>query len=197
MNKKEPVVVVYCASSHNIDESYFKAAERLGELLAENNVTCITGGGKQGLMGVLNDTILSHGGKVKGIIPGFMVESGWCHESLTETIITKTMHERKEKMARLSDAAIALPGGIGTLEELSEIITWKQLGIFKNPIILLNTNNYYDHLLSFFENMISQKFMKSEYSKLLQIASTPDEVLKILTNNSNWNPSFTKYQTKE
>lgn len=197
MNKKEPVVVVYCASSHEIDESYFKAAERLGELLAENDVTCITGAGKQGLMGVLNDTILSHGGKVKGIIPEFMVNAGWCHDSLTETIITNTMHERKEQMARLSDAAIALPGGIGTLEELSEIITWKQLGLFKNPIILLNTNNYYEPLLAFFENMINQKFMNSEYSKLLHVASSPEEVLYILRNNSNWNPSITKYHRKE
>lgn len=197
MNKKNLVVVVYCASSSEIDKSYIKAAERLGVLLAENNITCITGAGKQGLMGTLNDTILSHGGKVKGIIPEFMVDAGWCHDSLTETIITKTIHERKEKMARLSDAAIAMPGGIGTLEELAEIITWKQLGLFKRPIIVLNTNNYYGPLLTFFENMIEQKFMSPAYSKLIQTVSTSDEVIDILKSNSDWNPKFTKYHKKE
>lgn len=197
MNKKNPVVVVYCASSPEIDKTYFKDAEKLGELLAKNNFTCITGAGKQGLMGVLNDTILNNGGKVKGIIPGFMVDAGWCHNSLTETIVTKTIHERKEQMARLSDAAIALPGGIGTLEELSEIITWKQLGLYKNPIILLNTNNYYEPLLMFFENMTKQKFMNPAYSQLLHVASSPEEVLNFLINNSNRNPSFTKNQRKE
>ncbi len=197
MNKKNPVVVVYCASSSEIDKSFIKAAERLGVLLAENNITCITGAGKQGLMGTLNDTILSHGGKVKGIIPEFMVDAGWCHDNLTETIITKTIHERKEKMARLSDAAIAMPGGIGTLEELAEIITWKQLGLFKRPIIVLNTNNYYGPLLTFFENMIEQKFMSPAYSKLIQTVSTSDEVIDILKSNSDWNPIFTKYHKKE
>ncbi len=197
MNKKNLVVVVYCASSSEIDKIYFEEAERLGELIAENNITCITGAGKQGLMGKLNDTILNYGGIVKGIIPEFMVDAGWCHDNLSETIITKTIHERKEKMAHLSDAAIALPGGIGTLEELAEIITWTQLGLFKNPIILLNTNNYYEPLLKFFNNMIGQKFMNSAYSKLLQVASSPEEVIDMLRNNSDWNPSFTKYHKKE
>lgn len=197
MQDKNPAVVVYCASSSEIDKAYINAAERLGVLLAENNMTCITGAGKQGLMGALNDSVLKNGGKVKGIIPGFMVEAGWCHENLTETIITETIHERKAQMAHLSDAAIALPGGIGTLEELSEIITWKQLGLFKNPVVLLNTNNYYDPLLKFFESMIQQKFMNPDYSKLLQIASSPEDVINILNNNLNWNPSFTKYHKKE
>ncbi|MDD4776885.1 MAG: TIGR00730 family Rossman fold protein [Fermentimonas sp.] len=185
MQDVNPVVVVYCASSPEIDKSYFEDAEKLGVLLAENNVTCITGAGKQGLMGLLNDTVMSHGGKVKGIIPGFMVDAGWCHDSLTETVITKTIHERKELMAQLSDAAIALPGGIGTLEELSEIITWKQLGLFKNPVILLNTNNYYEPLLTFFESMIEQKFMDQSYAKLLQVASSPEEVIYILRNKTD------------
>jgi uncharacterized protein (TIGR00730 family) len=126
-----------------------------------------------------------------------MVEAGWCHESLTETIITETIHERKEQMARLSDAAIALPGGIGTLEELAEIITWKQLGLFKNPVIILNTNNYYDPLLDFLERMIEQKFMNPSYANLLQVASTPEEVINILKNKSDWNPSFSKNHKKE
>lgn len=197
MNKKNPIVVVYCASSPEIDKSYIKDAEKLGELLARNGVDCITGAGKLGLMGVLNDAVLNNGGRVKGIIPEFMVEAGWCHESLTETIITETIHERKEQMARLSDAAIALPGGIGTLEELAEIITWKQLGLFKNPVIILNTNNYYDPLLDFLGRMIEQKFMNPSYANLLQVASTPEEVINILKNKSDWNPSFSKNHKKE
>ena len=92
MQDKNPAVVVYCASSSEIDKAYINAAERLGVLLAENNMTCITGAGKQGLMGALNDSVLKNGGKVKGIIPGCMVDAGWCHENLTETIITETIH---------------------------------------------------------------------------------------------------------
>ncbi len=134
--------VIYCASSSDIDAIYVDAATRLGELLAENNITCINGGGNLGLMGAIIDSILLHRGKVKGVIPKFMVDSGWGHQHLTEQIVTATMHERKQKMAELSNAAIAMPGGVGTLEELLEIITWKQLGLYKHPIIILNINNY-------------------------------------------------------
>ena len=123
MKEKKLSVVVYCASSTEIDKSYVDATARLGQLLAENGVTCINGAGKQGLMGALNDSIIQHGGKVKGVIPRFMVDAGWCHEQLDETIITETIHERKACMAHAADAVIALPGGLGTLEELAEILT--------------------------------------------------------------------------
>src|SRR5690554_3567621 len=168
-NTDEFGAVVYSASSDAIDKVYVDAATRLGELLAEKNITCINGGGNLGLMGAVIDSVLSHGGKVKGVIPKFMVDSGWSHQNLTEQIVTNTMHERKQKMAELSNAAIALPGGVGTLEELLEIITWKQLGLYKNPIIILNTNNYYSSLLKMFDNMIEQNFMHERYRDMWRV----------------------------
>lgn len=193
MTEKQPAVVVYCASSAEIDKVYSEAAAELGKLLAVNGITCITGAGKQGLMGDINDAVLNHGGRVTGIIPKFMVDAGWCHDALSETVVTDSIHERKEQMASMADAAIALPGGLGTLEELAEILTWKQLGLFKKPVIILNINNYYDSFLKFLDFMIAERFLNSEYSGLWQIASTPQEAIDIYKNNSNWNPSFTKY----
>lgn len=190
-------VVVYCASSAQIDPHYFDAATRLGELLAMNGLTCINGAGKQGLMGALNDSVLKHGGKVMGIIPGFMIDAGWGHEHLTETLVTDTIHERKAAMAHYSNAAIALPGGMGTLEELAEIIAWKQLGLYSNPIILLNINHYYDHLLSFFDKMIEEKFMQSAYREMWEVASSPEEVLGLLKNFPDRNSPLTNYHEKE
>ncbi|OPZ30970.1 MAG: LOG family protein YvdD [Bacteroidetes bacterium ADurb.BinA174] len=190
-------VVVYCASSAHIQDVYIDAARKLGKVLAENNITCITGAGKQGLMGVLNDSVLENNGKVKGIIPQFMIDSGWCHPQLTELVITESMHERKFLMAKQSDAAIALPGGFGTLEELAEILTWKQLGLYKNPIIILNVNGYYDLLLAMFDKMIGEKFLHHNYRKMWQVVDSPDEVIDCLQNFEAWEPSFTKYDKKE
>ena len=190
-------VVVYCASSTKVDDAYLEAGNRLGQLLVENNITCINGGGSQGLMGALNDSVIQSGGSVKGIIPGFMVDAGWCHEQLNETVVTATMHERKEKMAHAADAVIAMPGGLGTLEELAEIITWKQLGLYKNPIVILNINNYYEPLLTFFEKMIEEKFMDKAYRKSWHVASTPEEAIELLPNYPEMELSFSKYQEKE
>ncbi|MDR2816787.1 MAG: TIGR00730 family Rossman fold protein [Proteiniphilum sp.] len=173
-------VAVYCASSAEIDPLYFNAALKLGALLAENGVTCINGAGRDGLMGALNDAVLEHGGRVKGIIPQFMVDAGWVHARLTETIITETIHERKAAMVRSADAVIALPGGIGTLEELAEIITWRQLGLYRKPVIILNINNYYQPLLSFLEKMISEKFMKEACRELWQVAAGPEAAVELI-----------------
>lgn len=188
-----PCVVVYCASSTEIDSCYFEAAAKLGRLLAKNGTECVTGAGREGLMGELNDSLLKHGGRAVGVIPKFMVDAGWCHNHLTETIVTSTIHERKEKMAQKAYAAIALPGGVGTLEELAEIITWKQLGLFNKPVILLNTNNYYDSFLKFLEVMVAEKFLNLEYSDLLNVVSTPEDVIDLLNKDSDWHPSLSKY----
>ena len=176
--------VVYSASSAAIDQIYVDAAVRLGELLAKKNITCINGGGNLGLMGAVINSVLQHGGEVKGVIPKFMVDSGWCHPKLTEQIVTHTMHERKQKMAELSNAAIALPGGVGTLEELLEIITWKQLGLYKHPIIILNTNNYYSALLEMFDNMIEQNFMHERYREMWRVVATPEEAIEELSKET-------------
>lgn len=144
-------VCVYSASSTKIDAVYFQAAETLGRLLAEHHIRLINGAGSIGLMCSVADAVLKNGGEVTGVIPRFMVEQNWHHTGLTELIEVESMHERKQKMANLSDGIIALPGGCGTLEELLEIITWKQLGLYLNPIIILNTNRFFDPLLEMLE----------------------------------------------
>ena len=189
-------VVVYSASSAAIDQIYVDAAVRLGELLAKNNITCINGGGNLGLMGAVINSVLLHGGKVKGVIPKFMVDSGWGHPKLTEQIVTSTMHERKQKMADLSNAVIALPGGVGTLEELLEIITWKQLGLYKHPIVILNTNNYYEALLSMFDNMIEQNFMHKRYRDMWQVVNTPEEAITEINKETMTFSHLTKFEER-
>ena len=156
-------VCVYSASSTKIDAVYFQAAETLGRLLAEHHIRLINGAGSIGLMCSVADAVLKNGGEVTGVIPRFMVEQNWHHTGLTELIEVGSMHERKQKMASLSDGIIALPGGCGTLEELLEIITWKQLGLYLNPIIILNTNRFFDPLLEMLEKAIDENFMQSEY----------------------------------
>ena len=140
-------VCVYSASSTKIDAVYFQAADTLGYLLAEHRIRLINGAGSIGLMRSVADAVLKNGGEVTGVIPRFMVEQNWHHTGLTELIEVESMHERKRKMADLSDGIIALPGGCGTLEELLEIITWKQLGLYLNPIVILNINGFFDPLL--------------------------------------------------
>lgn len=190
-------VVVYCASSPQIGQNYFEAAERLGQLFAEQGIAVINGAGKQGLMGALNDSTLAHGGTSIGVIPKFMVDAGWCHESLTRTILTDTIHERKSLMAEISNAAIALPGGIGTLEELAEIITWKQLGLYNKPIFIININGYYDLLLRFLDKMMTEQFMNPDHCQMWKVVSTPEETIELLNNFPAWIPTFSKYDKKE
>ena len=136
--KKIKSVCVYCASSSKINPRYFEAARETGRLLAQSGMRCVCGAGNQGLMCTLADSVLENGGEVLGVIPRFMIDEGWCHKGLTETIVTADMHERKERMAQEADAVIALPGGCGTMEELFEIITWKQLGLYLDTIVILN-----------------------------------------------------------
>mgnify|MGYP000385153749 CR=1 FL=1 len=153
-------VCVYCASSTKIPPIYFDAAKELGCLLGERKLRVVNGAGNIGLMCTVSDAALAAGGTVTGVIPHFMVEQDWYHKGLTELIEVETMHERKQLMANLSDAVIALPGGCGTLEELLEIITWKQLGLYLNPIVILNINHYYDPLLELLRNAMNENFMR-------------------------------------
>lgn len=190
--KKIKSVCVYCASSSKINPDYFEAAREIGRLLARRGIRCVCGAGNQGLMGTLADSVLAHGGEVLGVIPQFMIDEGWCHPGLTRTIITTDMHERKKRMAREADAIIALPGGCGTLEELFEIITWKQLGLFINPIVILNIDGYYDPLIAMLHKAIDENFMRPEHTRMWQVALTPDEALEILENAPAWDPSIRK-----
>lgn len=179
-------VCVYCASSSKVSPIFFDAAHRLGKLLAQHGVKCIYGAGNQGLMGELADSILAHGGEVKGIIPRFMHEEGWNHTGLTELHIVETMHIRKQLMAESTDAAIALPGGCGTMEELLEIITWKQLGLYNNPIIILNTDGYYDHLITMLNCAVEQNFMHEKHADLWRVVDHPEDVIEAIINDNKW-----------
>ena len=186
-------VCVYCASSSRIDPEYVACAWRLGKLLACRQIRCICGAGKQGLMGALTDGALSAGGEVTGIIPRFMCEQGWMYEGLTETVITETMHERKQRMVDMADAVIALPGGCGTLEELLEIITWKQLGLFSKPVVILNIKGYYDSLIDLLERAVEENFMRPVYREMWKVANTPEKALEGIYATPPWSAEVRKF----
>lgn len=179
-------VCVYCASSSKINPVYFETAKKLGNIFAENDIELIYGGGSVGLMGALADSVMEFGGKVTGVIPRFMCEVEWQHNEITELIITESMHERKEKMANLADAVIALPGGCGTLEELLEVITWKQLGIFNKPIVILNINGYYTHLIAQLNQAVGEHFMIEKHKEMWSVADSVENVLDALKNAKSW-----------
>lgn len=170
-------VCVYCASSTRIDPVYIKAAERLGALLGEHGIRVINGAGSIGLMRIISDTALKNGATVTGVIPRFMIRNGWGHSGLTELIEVETMHERKQLMANMADAVIALPGGCGTLEELLEIITWKQLGLYNGPIVILNTNKYFDPLIEMLNQAIEEQFMHPGHALIWTVVDTPEEAV--------------------
>lgn len=186
-------VCVYSASSTKIPEVYFRAADELGRLLGNRGLRVVNGAGNIGLMRAVSDATLAAGGTVTGVIPRFMVEQGWYHDGLTELIVTETMHERKRRMADLADAVIALPGGCGTFEELLEIITWKQLGLFANPIVILNTDGYYDALLALFERAVRENFMRDQHSGMWAIAQTPEEAVRLIFTLPPWDKSLRRF----
>lgn len=185
-------VCVYCASSTQADPVYYETANVLGRLLGERRIRVINGAGNTGLMCVLSDGALAAGGEVTGVIPRFMVEQNWCHQGLTEVIAVDTMHERKQKMANLSDALIALPGGCGTLEELLEAITWKQLGLYLNPIIILNVKGYFNPLLEMLQRAVDERFMRPQHAGLWVVASTPEEAVELIHTEPVWDASVRK-----
>lgn len=186
-------VCVYSASSTKIAPVYFDAARQLGTLLAEQHIRLINGAGGIGLMGATADAVLAAGGQVTGVIPRFMVEQGWHHSGLTELIEVDDMHSRKQQMARLSDAVIALPGGCGTLEELLEIITWKQLGLYLNPIVILNVNGYFNPLLDMLQRAMDENFMRPQHGAIWSVAQTPQEAIRQIHDTPLWDSSVRKF----
>ena len=178
--EKKGNVCVFGASSANIDARYTDDARELGRRLAENGWRCVNGGGSVGLMGAVTDGTLDAGGEVTGVIPKFMVDNGWCYDRLEDVVVTADMHQRKQIMSEMADAVIALPGGVGTLEELLETLTWRQLGLVKTPIIILNSLGYYDNLLSMLSHAIDEGFMKQSHARLWQVATTPDQAIALL-----------------
>lgn len=160
-------ICVFCGSSMGFHPIYKKSAYDLGKHIAHEKLTLIYGGGSVGLMGVLADAVMEHGGKVIGVIPKFLYEWEVGHDDISELIIVDSMHERKQKMAELAQGFIAMPGGIGTLEELFEIFTWAQLALIKKPIALFNINNFYDDINYFLNKMVKEGFVKEVTIKSL------------------------------
>lgn len=185
-------VCVYCASSTQIPEVYVEAAASLGRLLGERKLRVVNGAGSTGLMRAVSDATLAAGGTVTGVIPRFMVEQNWCHTALTELVEVDNMHERKQRMAELSDAVIALPGGCGTLEELLEVITWKQLGLYVNPIVILNANHYFDPLLEMLQKMVDEQFMRPQHATLWAVADTAEEAVRLIYTEPLWDKNLRK-----
>ena len=185
-------VCVYSASSTKIAPVYFAAAEELGRLLAMRSINLINGAGSIGLMAATSNAALSAGGTVTGVIPRFMVEQNWHHSGLTRLVETETMHERKQLMAEMSDGVIALPGGCGTMEELLEIITWKQLGLYLKPIVILNINGFYDPLLEMLQRAIDGHFMRPEHGTIWHVATSPQEAIDLLYTTPWWDKNVRK-----
>ena len=179
-------VCVFASSSDSVDAKYLTLASELGALLAEAKIDVVFGGGGIGLMGKLADAVLKYNGKITGVIPKFMKKAGWAHNAVTDMILTNNMSERKRKMFALSDSVIALAGGMGTLEELTEALTLKQLGLFNKPIVIINTMQFYKPLFDFFDKMIEGKFLKAEHKDMWNVAATPAEALKYLTDGQTW-----------
>lgn len=186
-------VCVYSASSTKISAVYVEAARELGQALALRGIRLVNGAGGIGLMRECSDACLAAGGKVTGVIPRFMVEQGWQHDGLTELIETEDMHIRKQTMARLSDAVIALPGGCGTMEELLEIITWKQLGLYLKPIVILNVGGYYDPLLKMLSCAVEENFMRRSHLDIWKTASSVDEAVDLLYSTPLWDEDNRKF----
>ena len=157
------------------------------------DINLITGAGSIGLMAATSNACLEAGGTVTGVIPHFMVEENWHHKGLTQLIETETMHERKQTMAELSDGVIALPGGCGTMEELLEIITWKQLGIYLNPIIILNIDGFYNPLLEMLQRAIDGNFMRPEHQHIWQVATSAQQAIELLYTSPIWNKDVRKF----
>ena len=178
--EKKGNICVFGASSRNLDQTYVDDAYELGTVMAERGWCCLNGAGSEGLMRAVSDGVLDAGGEAVGIIPQFMIDNGWHYDRLSRIIATDTMHDRKHTLAQMSQAVIALPGGCGTMEELLEAITWRQLNLAPKPIVLLNTLGYYDNLVAMLEHAIDNKFMKESHHRLWRVAQSPAEALDII-----------------
>src|SRR3954471_13674653 len=181
-NESRPsrAVCVYCASSRAAHPEYREAAFRLGEVLAKEGLEIVYGGGARGSMGALADGALSKGGRVIGILPRFMADLEWGHVGLTELELVEDMRIRKHLMLTRSQAAIALPGGSGTLEELLEAITLKRLGLYLNPILLVNTREFFNPLLEVLEHAIAEHFMDERHARMWEVVARPEDVPEAL-----------------
>lgn len=170
-------VCVYCGSSSRVDDAYKDAATKLGQLVAQEGWGVVYGGGRVGLMGLVADSAMKSGGEVIGIIPSHIKEREVQHEELTELVVVETMHVRKQMMVDRSQAFVILPGGLGTLDELFEILTWKQLALHDKPIVIVNMNGYWENMLATLKHIANQGFMREEDMNMLVVVETVDDVI--------------------
>lgn len=175
-------ICVFCGATPGYNPIFQEAAVAMGKALAEREIALVYGGGKKGLMGLIADSTIEAGGRAFGVIPKALVDKEEAHEGLSEQFVVNTMHERKMMMATLSDGFIAMPGGFGTLEEFIEIITWAKLGFHQKPCALLNINHFYDGLLTYFDQLVDEGFVKPPTRKLVLCAETPNGVLEAMEN---------------
>jgi uncharacterized protein (TIGR00730 family) len=173
-------VCVYCGSSNGAKPVYAEAAKAFGRALVEADMSLVYGGGRVGLMGLIADEVLACGGRAVGVIPELLLNKEVGHTDLTELHVVPDMHERKKKMADLSDAFVAMPGGVGTFEELFEVYTWAQLGYHRKPVALLDVDGYYDPLLAMLRHTVEEGFMRAAYLDMLQVASDPPAMIALL-----------------
>jgi len=190
-------ICIYCASSAKVNKIYFDATERLGKELVKSGIEIVFGGGGTGLMGKLADTVIENGGKIKGIMPKFMNEVEWGHKKVTDFEFTDTMHERKSKFLENIDGLVALPGGSGTLEELLEAITLKRLGLFTKPIMILNTNGFYNPLKEMLEKCVSENFMNEKHLKMWTFVDKAEDVISNIEKATEWNKGAINFATNK
>lgn len=186
-------VCVFCASSAKISKKYFDQTELVAQELVNAGSSIVYGGGSVGLMGCLADKALSLGGEVIGILPRFMDKVEWGHKGLSKMVLVKDMRERKKQLISNVDAVIALPGGCGTLEELMEVYTLKRLGKFTKPIIVLNTDGFYNHLEMLIEKMIDENFMRPEHRQIWQLVNNPSDIIPAIKSAPLWDKSAIKF----
>ncbi|KAA1174245.1 TIGR00730 family Rossman fold protein [Marinobacter salinexigens] len=170
-------IAVYCGSRAGNNELYAQSARELGEYMGHHGIDLVFGGGHVGLMGIIADAVLDNGGRVYGVIPEHLRDRELAHDSLTELHVVRDMHERKAKMAELADGFVALPGGIGTLEEIFEAWTWGQLGFHHKPCALYNVNGFYEPLLAMVREMEVEGFLKQEYIDMVIVEQTPEQLV--------------------
>lgn len=187
-------IVVFCGSSFGSEPIFTKTAKQLGQAMAKQNIGLVYGGANVGLMGAVADGALAAGGEVIGILPNFLKSRELAHQGLSELILVESMHERKAKMNELSDGIIALPGGIGTLEELFEMLTWGVLGLHKKPVGIVNVDGFYNDLLNMLDTMVNKGFLAESYRHML-LAS--DDIDDLLTQMQNYQaPTVAKWMKK-
>jgi uncharacterized protein (TIGR00730 family) len=186
VSESERTICVYCASSRQCDAEYHAAARRLGATLAGNGYGIVYGGGGAGSMGALADGALARGGHVVGVLPRFMVELEWGHKGLSELLLVDDMRERKQRMLDRSQAVVALPGGCGTLDELFEAMTLKRLGLYRHPIVLVNTRRFFDPLVELLSSAVSERFMDERHHAMWQVVSEPEDVPTAIDAAAEW-----------